>query len=587
MDHSIDSQRKAYGMNEIRLEHPSAYKAWTPEEDSRLLVEYRNGKATKELARIFQRQTGAISSRLAKLLGRPEYQSGPDKPAENTNQPVQTPHKDLREAILAVIKSRPPSSLTLGDVARLLIGLSESKRIRRLELYKHPYFGMFPHLRRRDIRRKIENMILRGEIVRGTQDGLSPALKRLQLPRGSPQGSMPDSVACGNPAAARENVSRPKLCLTQDQRKAQEAIFAWFRQQPKQVLTLGGYAGTGKTTVIAETVKHLNQMKQRPHIAFCCYTGKAADILRWKIINAGVFKDGDYCGTIHGLIYEKVGEDEGDDGKTEIVWKKKWSVNADLLVIDEASMVSKEIWNDLCSYGIPVLAVGDHGQLPPVGDKYNLMENPDVRLEVIHRQAQESPIVKLSLMARTEGRIPLGQYGPSVVKTRDAQVSWKMGPLDKVMFLCGRNKTRVSLNAHIRERLGIQADRPVVGDRVICLRNSRRFKVFNGMLGLIESIKASGEQWWRVKIKMDSDILFKGRISRAQFGQERTLEYEKGQGCLFDWGYALTVHKAQGSEALQVVLFEERFAQMDEDQWRRWLYTGVTRASQELIVIGN
>lgn len=87
--------------------------------------------------------------------------------------------------------------------------------------------------------------------------------------------------------------------------------------------------------------------------------------------------------------------------------------------------------------------------------------------------------------------------------------------------------------------------------------------------------------------EMDSDVLFKGSIFSAQFGQERTLEYEEGQGCLFDWGYALTVHKAQGSEAPQVVLFEERFTQMDDDQWRRWLYTGVTRASQELIVIGN
>lgn len=381
------------------------------------------------------------------------------------------------------------------------------------------------------------------------------------------------------------NVSKVNLNLTQDQKKAQEAIFAWWRSRSKQVLTMGGYAGTGKTTVIAETIKRLSK---RPRIAFCCYTGKASDILREKLIKAGAIKTSDYCGTIHGLIYEKIGEDEGDDGKTEILWRKKDSLKADFLVVDEASMVSKEVWNDLASYRVPILAVGDHGQLPPVGDKYNLMENPNVRLETIHRQAdEESPIIKLSLMARETGQIPVGEYGPSVIKTQDKEVPWRMKPLDKIMFLCGRNKTRVSLNAQIRSRLSLHSPEPAVGDRVICLRNAKRYKVFNGMLGSINSIKVSGQHWYRARIKMDSDVLFKGSIAQAQFGQESTLEYQEGQGCLFDWGYALTVHKAQGSESAQVVLFEERFFQMDDDQWRRWLYTGVTRASQELVIIGS
>jgi exodeoxyribonuclease-5 len=55
---------------------------------------------------------------------------------------------------------------------------------------------------------------------------------------------------------------------------------------------------------------------------------------------------------------------------------------------------------------------------------------------------------------------------------------------------------------------------------------------------------------------------------------------------LFDFGYALTVHKAQGSQAQKVVLFEERFSKMDDETWCRWLYTGVTRAGEELYIIG-
>ncbi len=476
-----------YEVNQLRIEYPNAYKPWTAQEDAELVRQHKNGRTSKELAGLFQRKGGAITSRLKKL-----------------SEP----------------KSEP-----------------------------------------------------------------EPSDKNVSV-------AIPTSCA---------SVPRLNLSLTQDQKKAQEAILAWCQRGPKQVLTLGGYAGTGKTTVIAETIRRLSK---RPRIAFCCYTGKAADILREKLVKTEALKTGDYCGTIHGLIYDQVrvpakrvdaemvgarqsgNHEKIGEGETEILWRKKDSIKADLIVVDEASMISKEIWNDLGSFGAPILAVGDHGQLPPVGDKYNLMENPAVRLETIHRQAEESPIIKLSIMARQEGKIPFGEYGPSVIKTRDTQAPWQLKTLEKVMFLCGRNKTRVNLNAQIRERLGIHSPEPIAGDRVICLRNSRRYKVFNGMLGTALSIKASGENLYRVKISMDSDVIFKGRIVRAQFGQERTLEYEEGQSCLFDWGYALTVHKAQGSENKQVVLFEERFAQMDDDQWRRWLYTGVTRASEELIIVG-
>ena len=59
------------------------------------------------------------------------------------------------------------------------------------------------------------------------------------------------------------------------------------------------------------------------------------------------------------------------------------------------------------------------------------------------------------------------------------------------------------------------------------------------------------------------------------------------RGDLFDFGYALTVHKAQGSQAKRVILFEERFSQMTDDEWRRWLYTAVTRAEEELFIFSS
>jgi len=59
------------------------------------------------------------------------------------------------------------------------------------------------------------------------------------------------------------------------------------------------------------------------------------------------------------------------------------------------------------------------------------------------------------------------------------------------------------------------------------------------------------------------------------------------KGDLFDFGYALTVHKAQGSQAKKVILFEERFSKMDDTDWKRWLYTAITRAEEELLIFGS
>jgi superfamily I DNA/RNA helicase len=85
---------------------------------------------------------------------------------------------------------------------------------------------------------------------------------------------------------------------------------------------------------------------------------------------------------------------------------------------------------------------------------------------------------------------------------------------------------------------------------------------------------------------------FQGLISVQQFKEDKTLSYtdlrkKSLKGDLFDFGYALTVHKAQGSQAKKVVLFEQRFKRMTDDEWRRWLYTGVTRAEEELYIFGE
>ncbi|MCL5090698.1 MAG: ATP-dependent RecD-like DNA helicase, partial [Patescibacteria group bacterium] len=225
---------------------------------------------------------------------------------------------------------------------------------------------------------------------------------------------------------------------------------------------------------------------------------------------------------------------------------------------------------------------------------FNLMEKPYLRLEEIHRQAKENPIIKLSVLAREQGTIPTGSFGPRVAKLKkeDSEVAELLQNYNEnTLVLCGYNSTRIKLNQFIRDSLGFDSPEPGVSDRVICLRNNHAKEIFNGMLGYLRKIKKRDEDWYKAEIDMDEEInLYKGLISVKQFGSQQPLNFtqkrrEIMQGDLFDFGYALTVHKAQGSQARRVILFEERFPKMTDEEWRRWLYTGVTRAEEELYLI--
>jgi exodeoxyribonuclease-5 len=265
-------------------------------------------------------------------------------------------------------------------------------------------------------------------------------------------------------------------------------------------------------------------------------------------------------------------------------------------------MVNYEIWDDLTSFGKRIVAVGDHGQLPPIHGSFNLMEKPDIKLEKIHRQAKDNPIINLSILARENGHIPIREYSPHVKKLNQADpsnaevVNSKLAKYDKdTMILCGYNFTRVELNNFVREQIGHDGVTPIPGDRVICLRNNYNKEIFNGMTGTIKSISPESPNFYFAEIDMDGeDNLYSGLIHREQFNRKKTLEADDEmpkellmKGDLFDFGYAFTVHKAQGSQAKKVILFEQRFKKMNDDQWRRWLYTGVTRAREELIIIGK
>lgn len=379
-----------------------------------------------------------------------------------------------------------------------------------------------------------------------------------------------------------------------DQKYALDVLFTWFTKPKRNYITLGGFAGTGKTTLIAKLREKITKSKPKTRIAFISYTGKASQVLKHTLNENKTIQKGDFVGTIHSLIYSPL-----IDSKTQeiIGWQQKDKIDYDLIIIDEASMVNEYIWQDICSYNIPIIAVGDHGQLPPIQGNFNLMQKPDIKLESIHRQAAKSPIIKLSTIARAEGNIPVGIYGKTVIKydKSDSEIFFVLeNLLEKVdqdtMILCGYNHTRVKLNRQIRTNLGFETDEPAYYDKVICLRNNHKKQIFNGEIGYIEKINEKNGNF-DVTITMEDDMYYQGIISKEQFNNPSSLNqtqdrYKTKDIDLFDYGYAITVHKAQGSQAKRVILFEEKFAKMDEEMWRKWLYTAITRAQTELYIIG-
>ena len=160
--------------------------------------------------------------------------------------------------------------------------------------------------------------------------------------------------------------------LSHDQKTALDNVLEWYRKdrQAMQYVTLGGYAGTGKTTLIGVIRRELHKIDPGLKVGFVSFTGKAARVLQTKIKEADVMYKQDSVGTIHSLIYTPI-----LNAQEEIIgWKTKEAIDRNLIIIDEGSMVDRTIWEHLVSYRVPMIVVGDHGQLPPISGNFTLMQ---------------------------------------------------------------------------------------------------------------------------------------------------------------------------------------------------------------------
>ncbi len=418
--------------------------------------------------------------------------------------------------------------------------------------------------------------------------------------------------------------------------------------QDHPVLALGGLAGSGKTWLIGQLDQALGIVP-----AYGTPTNKAAAVLRAKLNPV----QRERVKTYHSLLYQarslvRCGQsrrlvtelEPGEDGlrrfspcqvpaaahtchlTEELRFERRQTVGGhrDLIVLDEASMVTEERVQEIRQFGLPVLLVGDHGQLPPVqatGGMSRWMRDPDVLLTANHRQGEASGIVAAALRVRDTGVLPLGRYGDgSTVCVSAAQAPEVLDVMSPTRFPPGPDRVVIThtnkMRAAVNRQFHGDEPTPVVGDRVVALANltcpttrliddtwerprgleeghglTLEEPVYNGCTGTVRHVFPTwrgGGQTVRLVVELDADhrgeagTHVETTAALGQFAAETPLALnQRPHGAhLWDYAYALTAHKAQGSEFRDVVVLDTH-----PPEYRRWLYTAMTRARERLVVV--
>lgn len=431
------------------------------------------------------------------------------------------------------------------------------------------------------------------------------------------------------------------VSLSPGQGAAVKAFADWsrnvsFTDRDAPFFLLTGWAGTGKTTILPDLIEasgvDINE------IAFMAPTGKASKVMTQKMHAMGV---GATATTIHKAIYRPrmhtadrleaeiaalkaklltlVEPSEIADVKDRIrlierdlekAYKDdspQFSFNVEsqvryksLIVVDEASMIDEEMADDLRYFGIPILAIGDPGQLPPIKGVAGFMQRQaDAALTEIHRQAAENPIIALSAMIREGKRIKPGRMGTEVeiVEKRDDRATYDL--MRDVQIIVGRNEHRWRITRKLREMQGLAGQGPVEGEMMIVCKNSRKHPhLVNGTPVLMaksvgeleqgdvtfraEFVDEDGNEYDVPCIQATIEQNYLGKDGATASTRAISKAKREENNVEIDWAYAITCHKAQGSQWDEVVVHDESGFFNDPE---KWLYTSTTRAAQKLTLV--
>lgn len=357
------------------------------------------------------------------------------------------------------------------------------------------------------------------------------------------------------------------------------------------------------------------QVNPKTDVVYCAMTGKATQVLKNK--------GNPNTKTLHKLLWKwGMNEDTGEFEKEPIRIFEK------IVVVDEASMVSQEILDELLSRpNIYILFLGDPAQLEPVGGELtDILKHPHIFLDEIMRQALDSGIIRMSMMIR-EGQSFDGFKSDDVQVLSPSALSTGMLTWADIV-LCGTNKTRTMLNQKIRELQG-KTGAPQDGDKLICLQNYWRYlsspfdgsgnkieraPLVNGCIGTFTNPQLKTIPY-NIKSKRYPKYIdclcyqgkfitelgevypdFRVNVNALDHGKyymdkndERDIYHGYDRNRIpkdMYYGYAITTWKSQGSEWDKVLLICERFPYEREER-KKFLYTACTRASSKLVVIND
>lgn len=380
-----------------------------------------------------------------------------------------------------------------------------------------------------------------------------------------------------------------EIVLTKAQQKAVDISFNNFKSGKNTVIA--GYAGTGKSTLVSFLIEKIAKELNVHNYTFAAFTGKAAQVLTNK---------GNPAMTLHKLMY-----DPHEDPWGNIVFELKADLPYELVIVDECSMLPMDMLQDLYSFEVPLVFLGDPGQLPPFEkeNENHLLDHPDIFLTEVLRQALDSPIIRLSMKIRNHE--PIDDFN-----FPEAKVVNKMGIttkeiLDADMIIVGTNNMRKSVNRAVRKLLGKEGLFSEE-EKLICTKNywekdNIENSLTNGTVGFLRNTKEGFIQpYSKLKTKFDvlegsftsesglkkfvklDKVFLKDEEPMFTFEQRKYMN-RKNLPKEFTYAYAITGHKSQGSEWDKVVIFEEPFPYGEDHV--KWLYTCVTRAKKSVILV--
>lgn len=357
-------------------------------------------------------------------------------------------------------------------------------------------------------------------------------------------------------------------------------IISWYKggRNTPQVYYLAGYAGTGKSTIAKFVIEALSSSATFKAIP-AAYTGKAANVLRQRGNPDAM--------TFHSGMYIPRQKDNGE--VTFHLDPNAPFSAADLILGDECSMINEYMATDAQSFGKKVLVMGDPGQLKPIqGYGYWINRKPDAFLVDVHRQALNSPILRLATLSRRGKELPVGSWTDEngnkirVIEYDRDQEHHMINP--NTQAICGTHKHRKYFTQLHRESNGFEGEFPQAGERLICIKNDKTIGIYNGCFGTLLSnpVRINRSDNILLDIQMEDLALPLRALKTNPYAFKdhfvdtpKPLKHQKGVQ-EFDWGYVITCHKAQGSEWEHVTVLDD--SAIFREQKNAWAYTAITRA---------